>query len=336
MRSKLPEKSHKSRRSHRQSPIAAIGKPKLAIEFRVLQVDQLDTPRIHFVAGKRGANQRNAQVGRDKTLDHADAWKFHSHLQFRAVRPEELVQQPSRVAGFWKEQRMFGDLADRKHLELCQGILRAHHQHELIPENRLDLQAGGLDRQGQNADFHGPIFELLNDLIAEIAINADLYRRISPAVLGEDLGQNIETSRLVGADAQGSPRSTAMIGHGRERFVAQVLQSLRVFIENLPGRSELDCLAGAVEQAVSVLLFQLTNLGADRRLRSKNLLARTRETALTGNFQKRDELIKVHGIERDYSELLINLSLITRFPRHCGSPEFCMDCIEILHCTCSL
>src|SRR5579872_2107509 len=86
--SKLSKKSHKSRRSHRQSPVAAVGKPKLAIEFRVLQVDQLDPPGFNLVACERRADERNTQVGRDKALDHADAGKFHSYLKFRVVGAE--------------------------------------------------------------------------------------------------------------------------------------------------------------------------------------------------------------------------------------------------------
>src|SRR5579872_1062051 len=170
---------------------------------------------------------------------------------------------------------MFGDFADRHNLELGQGVLRADHQHQLISENWLDLQAGRLDRQRQNADFHGAVLELLDNLVTEIAIDTNLHWRISPAVLAEDLGQDVETCRFISSNSQGSARSTAVIGHCGERFVAQSFQSLGVFVEDLPGGSQLDRLAGAVEQTVPILLLQLTNLGADRRLRSKNLLART-------------------------------------------------------------
>jgi hypothetical protein len=41
-------------------------------------------------------------------------------------------------------------------------------------------------------------------------------------------------------------------------------------------------------------LLQLSNLRADCRLRTKNLFPGAGKTALPGNFQERDELIKVH------------------------------------------
>ena len=215
---------------------------------------------------------------------------------------------------------MLDDLADRHHLELGQRILRAHHQHQLVAENRLDLQARRLDGQGQNADLDRPVLQLFHDLVAEISIDADLHRRIAPAVFPENLRQNIQAGGLVGAHAQRAAGRAAVVRHRHQRFFAQIFQPLGIFVKNLAGRSQLYRLAGAVEQAVAILLLQLADLRADRRLRAENLLPRTGKTALSGHFQKRNELIEVHVVERDYSELTVNSRLITRNPPRLNPP----------------
>jgi hypothetical protein len=90
-----------------------------------------------------------------------------------------------------------------------------------------------------------------------------------------------------------------------ERFIAEILQAFGVFVEHLSGWGELYCFSRAVEQSIAVLLLQLADLGAYRRLGTENLLSGARETALPRDFQKSNELVEVHvGLERDYSELL--------------------------------
>ena len=102
-----------------------------------------------------------------------------------------------------------------------------------------------------------------------------------------------------------------MVGHGHQRFIAQRLHPFRVFVEDLTGRSQLHRLARAVKQAVAVLLLQLANLRAHRRLRAENLFPRARKTALPSHFQERDELIEVHFVGTSL------LSKIIAEPSHC-------------------
>jgi hypothetical protein len=85
-----------------------------------------------------------------------------------------------------------------------------------------------------------------------------------------------------------------MVGHRHQRFLAQLFQAFGIVVEHLSGRSQLYGLARAVEEAIAILLLQLADLGADRRLRAENLLTRAGKAALFGHFQKRDELIKIH------------------------------------------
>ena len=60
------------------------------------------------------------------------------------------------------------------------------------------------------------------------------------------------------------------------------------------GEDRWERIAEPIEQAVTIFLLQLADLRADRRLRTENLFSRAREAALSGDFQKCDELIEVH------------------------------------------
>ena len=140
----------------------------------------------------------------------------------------------------------------------------------------------------RNAHFDGAVLELLRDLVAEIPVNVDLHRRVTPAVFRKHLRQNVEAGSLVGADAKRAARRAAMVRHRHQRFLAQQFQPLGIVIEHLSGGGQLYGLAGAVEQAIAILLLQLADLGADRRLGAENFLSSAGKAALPGHFQKRD------------------------------------------------
>ena len=106
------------------------------------------------------------------------------------------------------------------------------------------------------------------------------------AVLGEDIGQHVQAGGFIGADDQRAARTGALIGHGQQRLVPHLQQALGVGKQHPPGGREGDVFAGTIEQAVSVLLLQLTDLGADRGLGAENLLPGPGKTSQLGHFQK--------------------------------------------------
>jgi hypothetical protein len=164
----------------------------------------------------------------------------------------------------------------------------------------MRFQARRFYRQSHNAYVDGAVFQLLHDLVAEIAIDADLHPGIEARILGEDIGQDIETGSLVGADHDGAPRAASLVGNREQRLVFHLQQTLGIGKQDPSRRGQGHILAGAVEQAISIFLLELPDLRADCGLRTKDLLAGARETAKLGDFEESDELVKVHvrGKER--------------------------------------
>src|SRR5579872_1518484 len=92
----------------------------------------------------------------------------------------------------------------------------------------MHFQAGRLYRQGYNADVDRTVLQFLDNFVAEVAVDADLYSRIKSAIFGEHFRQHVQTGCLVGADQKGSSGRRTLIGYSKQRFVAQPEQPLRV------------------------------------------------------------------------------------------------------------
>ena len=160
----------------------------------------------------------------------------------------------------------------------------------------MGLQAGGFYRHGHDAHVDGPVLQLLENLVAEIAVDAELHVGIEAAVLGENFGQHVQAGGFIRADDHGSARIGAVIGNGKQGFITQLQQAFGVGEQDAAGGRERHVLAGAVEEAIAIVLLKLADLGAHGGLRTENFLSGTRETAKLGNFEKSRELIEIHGL----------------------------------------
>jgi hypothetical protein len=116
------------------------------------------------------------------------------------------------------------------------------------------------------------------------------------AIFAEEFRQHIQKSGLIGADHQGTARGLTMIRNRNQGFIPETFQAQSVFIKDLSSGSELDGFAGPVEQSIAVFLLELTNLGADCGLRTKNFFTGAREATLPGDFEKCNELIEIHSL----------------------------------------
>ena len=105
-------------------------------------------------------------------------------------------------------------------------------------------------------------------------------------VLGEDVGQYIQAGGLIGSDDQRAARAGALIGHGQQRLVPHLQQAFSISEQHSAGGRESHVFTGTIKQAVSVLLLQLADLGADRGLGAENFLPGPGKTPQLGHFQE--------------------------------------------------
>ena len=78
-------------------------------------------------------------------------------------------------------------------------------------------------------------------------------------------------------------------------ILASLERVFRVFLEDLAGGGDGHFAAAAVEQLGANFFFQRPDLRRDCRLRAETPLCRPRKAAELGYFEKRFQLIEVHG-----------------------------------------
>src|SRR5258708_4436974 len=158
---------------------------------------------------------------------------------------------------------------------MSQRVSPADHKAQAILVNVMHLQIGRLDGQRDDAHINRAVLDALQDLVTEVAIDADVHQRIAPLKFRKNIREQVEAGRLIRAEDDRSLNHVAAIRNDLNGFVAQAKQLFRVFEKNFAGRSELDGFGGAVEEPSLVCLFELANLRTYSGLRAEDFLART-------------------------------------------------------------
>jgi len=279
----------------REAAVAAVNETELAPEVYAFHGEQLDFASLHIILCKTLADDREAGVGSDKALDHADTGQFHSDVDAGAIGTEKFVKHLACEAGAGKDEGLLGEFGESDLGAMSQGVLRADHEAQAVFVNVVHLQVGGLDGQGDDAYVHGTVLDALENFVAEIAIDADVHQRVAALKLRENIGEQIETGRFIGAEDDRALNDVAAVGDDLNGFVAQAEELFGVLEKDFAGGGQFDGLGGTIEETGFVSLFELANLRTDSGLRAENLLARARKTLEFGDKDKSSELVKVHN-----------------------------------------
>src|SRR5712664_245007 len=278
-----------------QAAVAAVDEAEFAPEVHTLDSQQLHFAGFHLIAGKTFTNEGDTGVGGDEAFDHADARQFHGHVEARAVGAEKLVQHLAREAGSRKNKRLSRDFRQRNFRTVRERILRADHEAQPVFVNVVHFQVGRLDGKRDDADIDGAIFHALQNLVAEIAVDADVHERIAALKFGKNIGEQVEAGRFVGAENDGALYDVAAVRDHLDGFVAHAKKFFGEFERHFTGGSQLHGLGGAVEKPGLVRLFELADLRADSGLRAEYFLARTGKTLEFSHVNESCKLIEVHS-----------------------------------------
>src|SRR5882724_785828 len=278
-----------------QAAVAAVDETEFAPEVDTLDGQQLHFTGLHIVFCKTLADDGEACIGGDEALDHADTGQFHGYVEARAVGAEKFVEHLTREAGTRKNERLAGDLRQGNFRTIRERILRADHEAQAVLVNVVHFEVRRLDGKRDDADVDGAIFDALKNLVAEIAVDADVHERIAALKFGKYIGEQVEAGGFVGAENDGALHHVAAVRDHLNGFVAHAKKFFGVFEENFAGGSQLHGLGGAVEKAGFVRLFELANLGADSGLGAKYFLARTGKTLEFSDVNESRKLIEVHS-----------------------------------------
>ena len=261
----------------REAAVAAVDETEFAPEVDAFHVEELYFAGFYLIAGEALADEGDAGVGGDEALDHADAGKLHDDAQAGSVGAEKFVEDLASEAGAREDQRLAGDFFERDLGAMRERIAGADHEAEAVSREVMNFKRRRFNGESDDADVNGAVFDALQDLVAEIAIDADVDLRIAALEFGEYVGEKIEASGFVGAEDKRALHDVAAVGNDLNGFVAETEKTFGVFEEDFAGGSQLDGFSGTVEEAGAIGLFELADLGADGGLGAENFLAGARE-----------------------------------------------------------
>ncbi len=291
----LADDADEGLRSAGEAAVAAVDETELAPEVYAFNGEQLYFAGFHVILRKTLTDDGNAGIGGDKALDHAYARQLHGDMDAGAIGTEKLVEHLAGEAGAGKDEGLLGEFGEGDLGAMSERVLRADHEAQTVFVNVVHFQIRGLDGQRDDADVDGAVLHALENFVAEVTIDADVHQRVAALKFRENVGEQIETGRFIGAEDDGALNHVAAVGNDLNGFVTQAEELFGVLEENFTGGSQLDGFGGTIEEAGFIGLLELANLRADSGLRAENLLARARKTLEFGDKDKSSELVEVHN-----------------------------------------
>src|SRR5258708_6910952 len=111
-----------------EAAVAAVNESELAPEVDTFDGEKLHFAGFHIVLGKTLADDGDAGIGGDETLDHADTGQFHGDAQARAIGTEEFVEHLARKTSPRKNERLLRDLGQGDLGAMSERVSRANHK----------------------------------------------------------------------------------------------------------------------------------------------------------------------------------------------------------------
>src|SRR5260370_22241401 len=161
-------------------------------------------------------------------------------MNARAVGAKEFVEPLPRKAGAREDQRLLRDLRQGDLGAVRERISRAHHEAQAIFVNVVDFQIGRFGGQRNDTDINGAVLDPLQDLVTEVAVNADVYERIAALKFRKNVRKQIEAGRFVGPEYNRALDHVATVRDELNGLVPPTKQFLRLFEKDFAVRRQLD------------------------------------------------------------------------------------------------
>ena len=171
---------------------------------------------------------------------------------------------------------------------------RGHHAANFVAINIDNLHALFGHRQLRQAEIRHVFHDRFHHARAVRTIDLKLHAGKLCLVFREHAGQDVNARGLIGGDHQFAARSRFQLVERVLRLTPHVHHLFGIVGEQLARGGERNAAAEALKQLAFQLVFQLADLGADRRLRAVTGLRGFRETLQPDDFQESVDLIEIH------------------------------------------
>ena len=134
-------------------------------------------------------------------------------------------------------------------------MISGRHCLHFVAKHADHFQVVGVMWQRYDTQIHGAFLHLLQNLVAEVSVDADLDHGVELFEPRERLGQNVETGCLIRADIELATRSLVKLSDRLQGLFLQLEQLLCVPAQNLSRRSKLNLFATAIEKLFAAFLL---------------------------------------------------------------------------------
>lgn len=162
-----------------EAAISAVDEAEFAPEVDAFDVEQLYFPGFDLVARKALTDKRDAGIRGDEALDHANAGQLHDNAKACAIGTKQLVEHLASVASTRKNERLAGNFLESDLGAMRQRIATADHEAQTITRDVMNLESRRFDGERYDAHIDGTILDALQNLVAEISVNADAHLGIT-------------------------------------------------------------------------------------------------------------------------------------------------------------
>jgi hypothetical protein len=175
-----------------------------------------------------------------------------------------------------------------------EAMLSWNKQFDFVGMDFYSLELFFLNRELRYSEIGLIIQNCLHDASSVGAINQQLHIGELLFELGKNARQDVYASGFISRDDQFTPGDTLKLINHVLSPAAQGENLFGVLSEDSTRNGQRDPGSETLEKSGIQLLFELSNLGANRRLRAIARLRGLRETLQPHNLQERVELIQIH------------------------------------------
>src|SRR5271154_436922 len=251
----------------RQLAAALVYDRKRAEKGAFLEFEHPQGAARHFVLDRHPRHDCASQPNLDGALDGLDVVELEHVSRLDAVLAQDSIRGLARRnVAFVADELLTLQLSDVHLRVLGQRIVGRHGEHQLVMAKRHRNYLAALGRIGHDAEIDLTLDEVFVNFVRAQVLEMHVHGRIVAQKFRQVRRQLMQANAVNGTDANRPCPHRANLTQPVFQFQKSAHDFLARRVENLPGRRGFDSGSPAFYQSAVVLLFQASDLLADRRL----------------------------------------------------------------------
>ena len=204
---------------------------------------------------------------------------------------------------FEQQQRLAPEVGHAQRVVRGERMAFGKRHGEGLAVQLARLEAGHLDRQGENAHIELPAVQLLEHRRGLVLVQAQLQARQAPADRGCDLRQQVRADGRQQRHPQLAGERIALAARQRDDLVARLQDAPRARHDLFPGRGKRDVVGCPFDELHPEGLLEFFQLRRQRRLADEAARGRAAEVPVIGHGHQVAQVLELQLHDRDIRNL---------------------------------